>query len=605
MKSRSPSCSIWSETYLDLVIEQVAGLRDVRKKAEGIERLAALVAQLSETERKVYSGKVADAGIDISRREFEKMVADRLPKMGESVIEAQGGRFTYFGEPLSNFTARVESELMIDDGQNTPQIQYHLVGKLADGTPLPAIDVPAEEFDGMRWIGKSWGVRAFALVGAGKMHLLRRAVLEASLKEIRSERVYTFTGFYTVNGEPAFLTASGALTAKGLNTSARVELPNNLAHYWLPEPKRGEDLIQAVRYSLGFIDIARSAITVPLWAAMYAAPLTSLKPLNTVLWVYGPSQSKKSSIGHVALTHFGPGFVDGRQYKAPKDWQSTAADLEATMFTCKDVALIIDDYAPQFTSAQESKDIAKRAHVVVRSVGNRASRGRRKADMTARAQFLPRGLVIATAEQPLIGQSIVGRMMTVPVEFGAINLDALTERQTNKHFFSMAMAGYVQWLLLNWERVKETSAQLVETSLSEMRGSFPNQDRLSDYYATLRLGTHLALTFATEIGAIDDAEAREAEYAVDLLELLEGQSQRISEQSPVQSMRQPHGRVARRHTRLIGLSDRARFASPAVAWRAAAAMRRVRRCGTVGAETLRCAILRPTTISRHFHAMWL
>jgi hypothetical protein len=95
------------------------------------------------------------------------------------------------------------------------------------------------------------------------------------------------------------------------------------------------------------------------------------------------------------------------------------------------------------------------------------------------------------------------------------------------------MAGYVQWLLSNWERVKETSVRLVENSLLEMRGSFPNQDRLSDYYAALRLGIHLALTFASEIGAIDDAETREAEYAVDLLELLEGQSQRISEQSPV------------------------------------------------------------------------
>ena len=157
-----------SETYLDLVIDQVARLRDVRKKAEGIERLASLVAQLSETERKVYIGKVAETGIDISRREFEKLVEDRLPRASESAIETQGGRFTYFGEPLSNFTARVESELMIDDGQNTPRIDYHLVGKLADGTPLPAIDVPAEEFDGMKWIGKSWGVRAFALVGAGK-----------------------------------------------------------------------------------------------------------------------------------------------------------------------------------------------------------------------------------------------------------------------------------------------------------------------------------------------------------------------------------------------------------------------------------------------------
>lgn len=521
-------------TYLDERIEAVAAMRDVRKRADGIDEVAGLVAQLGETERKVYIGTVADAGLGVSRREFEKMVNERL-KAGKnnSPIEVVDGQLAFYGEALCNFVAKVESELIIDDGSNAPRIEYHITGRLANGKALPAIDVPADEFDGMKWIGRLWGARAYALVGNGKAHLLKRAILESSLADMKTDRVHTFTGFYQVNGARAFLTASGALLASGLDDTARVELPNNLAHYALPLPSTGDDLIEAVRWSWSFLDIAPAQVTVPLLAAMYGAPLTELKSLNTVLWVYGPTQSKKSTISHLALSHYGRGFVQGRDYKAPKDWTSTAADLEATLFTCKDVPLIIDDYAPQFTSAQESRDIAKRAHYLIRSVGNRSSRGRRQANMEAKMQFLPRGLVIATAEQPLVGQSIVGRTVTIPVEYGAVDLDRLSQAQARHELYSVAMAGYVQWLINEWERVKTETAQLVDKTLVEMRGAFPNQDRLSDYYAALRVGLHWGLQYAQAVNAIDDAGYREQAYLVDLLELLDGQSSRISEQSPV------------------------------------------------------------------------
>lgn len=522
-----------SETYLDLQIDAIGRMRDVRRKADGIERLAALVAQLSETERKVYIGKVADADLDISRREFEKMVAARIKSQGQSAIEVIGGQLSYYGEALINCSVRVERELIKDDGQHPPTIEYHITGKLQNGKALPAIDVPAEEFDGMKWIGRLWGARAYTFVGGGKVHLLKRAILETSLPEMKTDRVHTFTGFYQVNGARAFLSATGALTATGLDETARVELSNNMVHYALPKPVTGEDLLAAYRTSLAFLDIAPATITVPLWAVMYQAVLSEIKSLNAVIQVYGPTQSKKSTISHLALTHYGAGFVKGRDYKAPMDWTSTAADIEGYLFTCKDVVTIIDDYAPQFTSAQESRDIAKRAHYVIRSVGNRSSRGRRNADMTSRARFTPRGNVIMTAEQPLIGQSIVGRTVVVPIEYGSIDLAKLSAAQDVHELYSVALAGYVQWAICNWDRIKEQSNQLVNAWLSDMNGAFPNQDRLSDYFAAMRLGLHWGLRYGEEIGAIDGAEQHEAAMAVDLLTLLEEQSTRISDQSPV------------------------------------------------------------------------
>lgn len=525
-----------SFTYLDIQIQQAASLRDVRKKAENIEHLADLVVRLDSTERRIYINSIGDRkGLDISRREFEKMVGERLSRSNSSGVKVVNGELTWWSEPLINALPRVESEFIIDDGHNTPTIQYHITGKLAGGQPLPGIDVDAGEFDGMKWIGKQWGARVFAYLGSSKNHLLKRAILENSLPTLKRETMYTFTGWYTVGSERSYLTASGALSSKGLNDGARVDLPNNLSYYSLPKPPTGPDLIEAIQASLRFIDIAPDTITATLWSAMYTAVMTSVKSLNAVLWVYGPTQSKKSTISHLAISHFGERFVQGRDYKAPKDWTSTAADMEVTLFTCKDVPVILDDYAPQFTSSKEAAAMAKAAHYIVRSVGNRSSRGRRQADMSARAQFLPRGLVIATAEQPLSGQSIVGRTITIPVEFSNINLDRLSACQAEHALYSQAMAGYVAWLAENWDMACAEFQKIVLASQERMRGVFSNQDRLTDYYSALNAGSRLALMWMREVGALSevDAESRATLNDVALCELLSGQSTRISQQSPV------------------------------------------------------------------------
>ena len=463
-----------SETYLDLQIEAIerdCGMCARRPMAwNGWRRWWRSSARRSA---KCTAARWPMRTLDISRREFEKMVAARIKSQGQSAIEVLGGQLSFWGEALCNFSARVERELIKDDGQHPPTIEYHITGKLASGRALPAIDVPAEEFDGMKWIGRLWGARAYTLVGNGKTHLLKRAILETSLPEMKTDRVHTFTGFYQVNGARAFLSATGALTATGLDDTARVELSNNMVHYALPRPVTGEDLLTAYQTSLAFLDIAPLTITAPLWAMMYQAVLTEIKSLNAVMQVYGPTQSKKSTISHLALTHYGAGFVKGRDYKAPMDWTSTAADIEGYLFTCKDVVTIIDDYAPQFTSAQESRDIAKRCHYVIRLVGNRSSRGRRNADMTSRARFTPRGNVIMTAEQPVVGQSIVGRTVVVPIEYGSIDLNKLSAAQDVHHLYSVAMAGYVQWAIGNWERIQEESNRLVNGWLLEMSGCIP------------------------------------------------------------------------------------------------------------------------------------
>ncbi len=148
---------------------------------------------------------------------------------------------------------------------------------------------------------------------------------------------------------------------------------NNLRLYQLPTLL--VDVRIAVLASLGFLKLADLHVTLPLLAAIYLAPLTQLMSLNAVLWLYGMTQSLKSTLTMLLLCHFGQGFVDGTKYFAPADWISSSTDLEHSMFVTKDAPLVIDDFAPQ-ASEDETRRLNQKAQLVIRSVGNRSAPGR-------------------------------------------------------------------------------------------------------------------------------------------------------------------------------------------------------------------------------------
>jgi hypothetical protein len=393
----------------------------------------------------------------------------------------------------------------------------------------------------MKWITRHWGARPTLYIPPGRVWQLRWAIQEHSRADLVRERVYMHTGWVTVGGKRVYLTAEGALGADGLNPDVRVDLgQNNMQHYALPAPP--PDLRPAVEASLDFLNLGCDFhVTAPLWAAMYAAPLCPFKTLDAVIWVYGTTQTGKSTITHAALTHFGAGFIRGHAYRAPRDWTSSPTDLEGAMFRAKDVPIVIDDYAPAHAGVAEARDLAKKSHYVVRSVGNRSSRGRATANLGERPQRPPRGLVIATAENPLVGQSIVGRMIYVPVEYGQVisgDNAALDRAQAHAEsgLYAQAMAGYVVWLIRNWDRLAAEVPQSIDRVSREGRTIFPaEQSRLTDYYALLVVADRLALEYAVSVGALTQEEAdtfAECHRAA-IFEVLSRQRERVSGQSPM------------------------------------------------------------------------
>lgn len=528
--------------WIEQAIEEAASAPAYELETQ-LDRLARLVAPLTTALQARYSRAICEQHKLTTPKAFRQLLTTLGGAAGESNgFEVVDNVLHHYGEPLGNFAAAITHELIRDDGMNPPSIQFTLKGTLDTGEVLDPIELPAEEFGKSSWLLQHWGARPILHLPPGKMYLVQRAIQEVSRRGLQRERVYTHTGWTTINGQRHYLTAAGGLGPDGLQADVRVELGHNLGRYHLPAPPA--DPVPALRASLGFLDLASYDVTMPLWAAMFAAPLSALHTLDAVLWVYGTTQSGKSTLSHLALCHFGAGFIQGRQSRAPKDWTSTVTDLEGAMFAIKDAPIILDDYAPAHSGASEARDLAKKAHYVVRSVGNRSARGRSRADLTAQTLRPPRGLVIATAEQPLIGQSIVGRMVYVQVPPGSLlastngqatPLDA-AQRQAQGGQYAAAMAGYVAWLAGQWETLAATLPEQIEELSRNARGLLPaTQSRLADYYGIFAAALDLALRYAREQGAIGEAEEERLGNAgcEALLTLLQHQGEEVADQSPV------------------------------------------------------------------------
>lgn len=534
-----------SRPWIEEVIKRakVSAAYDLDDK---ITEIASLLAALPDTVQAKYVRMAAEA-LDVPAKDLkQRMRSPSADGQGIGMAEVKDGRLCWLGEPLANSDIRITKELLIDDGLNPPTVRLTVEGRTDKNETLEGVDVPADEFASFSWLHRSWGMRPVVYVPPSRMWIMRRAIQEVSLPDMKRERVYTFTGWTSIGGRRAFLTGSGAVSPDGLDPAVRVDLgQNTLQLYSLPTPP--EDPVSAVQASLEFLQLAPLSVTLPLWSAMYAAPLTSLYSLDAVLWIYGMTQSRKSTLAMLAQTHFGPGFVKGTKYKAPADWLSTITDLEHAMFVTKDLPLVIDDFAPQ-SAEGDVRLLNQRAQNVIRSVGNRSARGRARSDLSEQTKRPPRGLVIVTAEKILPAvQSIAGRMIVVSVEKGDVAVSTNGQGPLDRAqqlagaggpgLYAQAMSAYVRWLAKHWERISIEARAEYESINQFARTQFPStQSRLMDYFSVLTLGARLGLRFALKCGALAQIEhdklALEQVPAV-FLDLLHKQKERVNEQSPV------------------------------------------------------------------------
>ena len=399
---------------------------------------------------------------------------------------------------LANFDARIFEEVAYDDGAEVVRA-FKVRGRLANGTALTDARITAAEFGGMSWVASAWGARALVSAGAGARDHLRAAI--QVLSEPNERLVFRHTGWRRHEGRWVYLFQGGGVGAESIT----VELDPPLDRFILPPV--AEDVRGAVGLSLRLLDAAPHSVSIPLLAATYGAPLSFITSPDFAVWMVGPTGSLKSELAALAQRHFGT--FDRKTL--PGSWTSTENALEARLFTVKDAIAVIDDYAPNADSRAQ-QELEKRAQRIIRGIGNRASRGRLRADLSQQPDRPPRGMVICTGEDLPTGHSIQARLVIVEVDRERLNLPVVTELQAQGDRLAHAMRGYIEWL----QPVIPQLQKEMPARLGRVRGELyqiGSHLRQADALAQLRNAFDLFLEFAEHVGAVSAARANELRAA--------------------------------------------------------------------------------------------
>lgn len=400
--------------------------------------------------------------------------------------------------PLCDFNAHIHQYVVKDDGQDLENY-YRIMGTTYKGSPLPAVDIKTEEFSSLKWIDKYWGLDAIVWPGQNIKERLVHAIKLQSVQSVNKLQVYTHMGWREIDGKKVYLSGGGGIGPEG-PVDVDVEMEDPLKGYILLRPEG--DRAEAFSISKDFLLIGDLPVTIPLWTAMYLAPLSEYIDTAFSLWLIAGSSSFKSTISALALCHFGT-FT---HLTLPAGWDATKNDLEKLLFLAKDAPLVIDDLYPGEDSS-ETRRLAQTAIKITRAQGNRQARGRMRADRSLESGYRPRGLLLSSGEHAPGGHSQNSRIIAINMSRSDINSDYMKGAQ-DEHplYYNRSMAHYLQWLSSNWDPLKEEFKD-VWRGQRDKYFSDKRHARLSTDIASLYTGLYAATRFGVDIGAISDKEA--------------------------------------------------------------------------------------------------
>ena len=376
------------------------------------------------------------------------------PSAPQSGYEATGDRLIWHkpaGDQLvpttlANFDARIIGEILKDDGIDKRRF-YELTVTRKDQSCT--FTVAATQFDSLVWVAEQLGAEHMVYAAGesrstcpwrSKLYLgTSRGARCSCIPAGGPWKVSEFTCTPMARSTPA-------PRVKASGSSA----PPELGEYRLPAPPHGSDLIQALRASRTFLDVAPLRITVPLFLTGYRAVLGEA---NFSVFVYGESGGRKTSLAAIIQQHFGAAM--DFDYP-PANWMSTANYNGGPSRT-----LPRTRSCWWMTSCVGGPRDIQRLHAeadrLFRGQANRQGRGRLQSDSTMRGGRKPRGVPIGTGEELPRGASLQARMLALLVESGEVNLVLLSQLQdlAARGLFAAAMSGFIRYAGEHFEEFQQ------------------------------------------------------------------------------------------------------------------------------------------------------
>jgi bifunctional DNA primase/polymerase-like protein len=305
--------------------------------------------------------------------------------------------------------------------------------------------------------------------------------------------------------ELRILTRSGWLDDRYLNTSyLDVELLSQLKPLNIPTPLTGANRVPSIRAALNLLTLGRPEVVYPALAAPFRAVL-GIVPDFAMAFV-GRTGIFKSALAVLVQQFFGAGF-DWEHI--PGSWASTANQIELLGFHAKDAVFVVDEFKPSGsdrTRAQHYADLDR----IVRGTANRSARGRLDAKLNIRVAKPMRCLLVITAEEGAIGESLVGRIFTIEMKSGDIASANLTKAQADAKagLYVAAMSGFIDWMKPQVVAVQANARESFERYRQEAQRPGLHA-RTPGIIAQLYTGLEFFIEYARDANALNASEARD------------------------------------------------------------------------------------------------
>ena len=426
---------------------------------------------------------------------------------------------------LCNFTARIVSDVVHDDGSETRGV-YDLE-ILLDGTKT-SLTVSHAGFQNLSWLPC---VASHAVVEPG-FNAEKRVVNAIRTLSGKGPRrvVYTHLGFRDVNGETVYLHGGGAIAKDGLRSDVATKLDGALGRYVLPPPPTETERSQTVQAFWNLISTTKNGLA---YALLAFVGRSLLGPCPISLYLAGSTGTRKSTLAALALNFFGPSFENS---DLTASWNDTPNALAESVYRAKDAPFVIDDFCPR-GSATDVQRLHGMADKVLRGIGNGSNRGRMNADGSLKPTRPPRGSVIITGEEVPSGDSLRGRLFVVEMAPNDVDLTSLTtcQKDAKEGRYALAMSALIHWLLQDEGRRKYYRAS-VDTCKAECRKmDFPkgSHPRTADNLGNMLAGLRLWADFMESIGRADFAKRFKDDGEKALKALADTQTEQRRETNPV------------------------------------------------------------------------
>ena len=496
---------------------------------EGLARAAQLRRETIEAERAAVAEKLAaERGerptLAVHFNQAASNGATFTMEPGRVVMDTptnQGSKRT----TLANFSAPIVAHTLELDAPDARPRGTYTLSVVLEGSETPReVDVEAERFARMEWVETALGPRAVVAPGKGARDNLRAALGYLSSPVTRQR--CGFTGWIRHEGRWVYLHAGGAIGEGGAVEGLAATPPAPVDRFALPAPPVGSELARAVGAVVELLSMEPAAVTVPMVALAFHAPLGGSR---CAVHVNGPADLGKSVRASLVQRLFGAGM--GHR-SPPVSWAdgSTAVGIAQVLARAGDALVMMDDLRVSGGSRDEAEaakvDRVLRAHFN----GAGALKGRREGG-AARVDPPSRCDVLSTGETLPKGStaSTLNRVVTVeldaPLPANIGELDALASGGV----LAAGMAAYLRWLAPQVEDLRPR-ARAEERAASE-RWGFTARSRATELLGGLCLGMEFVLRFLAASGvSAADVERHRARALAALHDVAGEHGARVAEE---------------------------------------------------------------------------